>query len=234
MAKTGHPNFDYTCQALWRGNVHNFSITGNHSGTSYAAGPAQTFMEGDLSPMAKSFGPFMCPSIAIVEARYYDGQNSAPVWGATYDTDNPAPSIWGPSGLAYGADPATSYLPLEVCCMLEAHVGTSSTSKPVYCRKFMRGAPTSALGTSGLESVFNIASDGEVAAQAMGDGTWYGGRVYISPTAKQAIGEWEALSQVGNHQVPRGKKRKTAGSDNLQSAAEKLIALAGGIALAGA
>lgn len=238
MAKTGHPNFDYTCQGLWRGVAHKFSITGNHSGTSFSAADAKTFMEGTASPYAKCFSHFQATDIAVVGARYYNGQDSAPVYAAEYDESNPAPEPLTALGDGFtGGATDAYYLPLEVCFMIEAVVGTSSTSKPIYCRKFIRGVPAGALEQSGSETGFTLTTTGTNGVNSMGDGTWYGNRVYISPSARQAIAGWTGQLFPYNHQVPRGRKRKPVTAANRSAASsllEDAIALAGGIALAGA
>lgn len=228
MAKTGHPNFDYTCQGQWRGAAHNFSITGNHSGTSFGQADAQAFMEGTASPYALCFAFFQSPSISVVSSRYYDGQNAAPVFVAEYNTDNPAPTPLTALGTAYGDDPADGYLPLEVCAMIESFVGLGSTSKPVYNRKFLRGVPTSALsgGTDTDSPTINVNATGSTAAAKLGNGSLYGGRVYISPDARSA-NNWVMLSEAGNHQIPRGRKRSSSkATSSALSEAEQLLKLA--------
>lgn len=231
MAKTGHPNFDYTCQGLWRGLTHNFSITGNHSGSSFGAADAKTFMEGDQSPYCLSFAPFQATDITVVGARYYDGQNSAPVYEATYNTENPAPDPLTATGEGLVGGAATGiYMPLECCVMLEAVVGTSKNNKPVYCRKYLRGGPYGGITQEPSGEVqWGISTAGTAAAKAMGDGSWYNSRVYISPSARSAIGTWEVLPQVGNHQVPRGRKRslKTQGSSIVKTIENALNGLPG-------
>jgi hypothetical protein len=217
MAKTGHPNFDYTCQGSWRGATHNFSIVGNHSGTSFGAADAQTFMEGDQSPYCLSFAPFQATGITVVQSRYYDGQNSAPVFEATYDVENPAPDPLTATATGYdGTGEGTgAYFPLEVCCMLEALVGTSKNNKPVYCRKYIRGVPLIAYTDSGdSQLTWAISAAGNTAAKAMGDGSWYGNRIYISPNARSALTTWQALTEPGNHQIPRGRKKTTSSSQS--------------------
>lgn len=238
MAKTGHPNFDYTCEGLWRGVAHNFSITGNHSGTSFSQTDAQTFMTGTLSPYAQSFGPFQSSGIKVVGARYYDGQNSAPVWETTYTTEDPAPTALEATEKAWASSASGYYLPLEVCALLYALVGYNSKSKPVYCRKYLRGIPAQALGeVAGAEQWIGPTADGLAAIAAMGNGSWYGGRYYISPSAQQAVTTWDLDPYCSNHQVPRGKKRKVTSASSgvsAESILEKAIALAGGVVLAGA
>ena len=215
MAKTGHPNFDYTCEGLWRGVAHNFSITGNHSGTSFGATDAETFMTGAASPYALSFAPWQSSGIKVVGARYYDGQNSAPVYEVTYNTESPAPSTLEATEAAWTSEATGYYLPLEVCALLYAQVGFNSKSKPVYIRKYLRGIPPDALGeVAGASQWIGPTSAGTAALAAMSNGSWYNGRIYISPSAGQPMTGWSLDPYCSNHQVPRGKKRKVASTSN--------------------
>lgn len=231
MAKTGHPNFDYTCQGPWRGATHSFHITGNHSGTSFGSSDAQAFMEGSTSPYALSFAPFQSPTIVVVQSRYYDGQNSAPVYEKTYTTENPAPGPLTATGLGVSSAPGTGVLPLEICVMIEAPCGFSSTSKPIYLRKYIRGAPIDGMAEgTGDAAAFQITTAGTAAAAAMGNGDWYQGRIYISPSARQASQTFQALSVPYNHQVPRGRKRSAAAkSASALSQIEKVLLQTAGV-----
>lgn len=237
MAKTGHPNFDYTCQAYWRGALHNFSIVGNHSGTSFGQADAKTFLEGTSSPYALSFGPMQATSIKVTACRYYDGQNSAPVFVDLFNEGNPAPTPLVPTGLGYGSGGGADYLPLEVCTGFSSEVGLGKTSKPIYNRKYLRGVPSDAITYDSHDEMILVPSTaGTAACTAMGDGSWYGGRVYISPNARSA-NNWVINQYPENHQVPRGRKRKATSASSGVSATsilEKAIALAGGVVLAGA
>lgn len=225
MARTGHPNFDYTCQGTWRGKLKTFSITGNHSGTSFGATDAKAFMEGATSPYALSFAPFQATSIAVVQSRYYDGQNPAPVYEAVYNESNPAPAPLVPTGTAFSGGGDADFVPLEVCVMLAAPCGFSSTSKPIYLRKYLRGGCTVGFGIgSGGETKWTFAAPATAAAKSLGDGSWYQGRVYISPNARQASADWQAMVEVYNHQVPRGRKRKVA-TVKTQSEVQQLLNL---------
>lgn len=236
MAKTGHPNFDYTCQGYWRGAIHNFSIVGNHSGTSFGQSDAQAFMEGTSSPFALTFGPLMSSGLSVVASRYYDGQNSAPVFVNLYNTGNPAPTPLVPTGAAWGSDiTLEDYLPLEVCADLSSEVGLGKTSKPVYNRKFLRGVPQGAVGSgTGGETVWGSPAPAAVvtAVAKLGNGDWYGGRTYISPNARSA-NNWLISAYPGNHQIPRGRKAKATSTSsslfndalNLAKAAAEAAAL---------
>lgn len=235
MAKTGLGNFDYTMQASWRGAAHNFSITGNHSGSAFSASDAPTFMTGAASPFALSFAPFLAASgVKCVSARYYNGVDSAPIWEASYSTENPPPANLVPTAAAFsgmGGDPA----PLESVVLLEAEVGQSKTNKPIFCRKYLRGAPLTGMEAEPTGAEWNYdATVAQAAAQAMGNGSWYSNRVYCSPTGKQALGSpWVATPYVGNHQVPRGKKRKAGAGGASSLARQVLTAIDAGAAIGG-
>jgi hypothetical protein len=228
MARTGHPNFVYDMESPWRIGAHRWSLTGNHSGSSFDATDAETFMTGTASPFALSFGPFISPvGTTVVRAAYYDGSTSTPVWEATYTTEDPAPTPLVPTGLAFSSH--TGQLPLETCVILEAQAGLSSRTKPVYLRKYIHAVPIGTIETVGSE--INFTFDGgsvhTAAAHAMGDGSWFGTRVYISPTGRQPLTDaWTPLVAPGNHQMPRGRKRKITTSGSSSSLLSEIEGLA--------
>jgi hypothetical protein len=248
LAKTGHPNFVYEILSPWRVGFHKWGLTGNHSGGSFDATDAQTFMTGAASPFALSFAPFINPLVpssgggqsnTVVRAAYYDGINSAPVWEASYDSVTPAPTHLQPLGTAWQhIGSAIVNDALEVCVVIEARVGTSVKNKPVFVRKYIHGVPTGNINvnTEGLP-IYEFASEATTAAQAMGDGSWFGSRVYVSPKGSQApAASYVPLESPGNHQMPRGRKRKTAAVASGQSALLSLLEQgleSGAIALAG-
>lgn len=211
MAKTGHPNFDYSIASPWRTGPHVWHLVGNHSGSSFNAADAKTFMEGAASPFALSFGPFIEPThTTVVRSAYYDGSTSAPIFTNTYSVDNPVPTPLVPTATAF-TNHGSAIEPLEVCVMLEARAGLSSRSKPVFMRKFIHAIPITNLG-AGAGGVPNwvFTTEAAAAATAMGDGSWFGNRVYCSPSGRQpSSNDWQALVVPGNHQMPRGRKRKS-------------------------
>lgn len=230
MALTGHPNFVYELSSPWRTGLHNWSLTGNHSGSSFDAADAQTFMEGTSSPFALCFGPFISVTdTVVVRSAYYDGHTSTPVWEATYDTDHPAPTPLVPTGVAM--EETSDQMPLEACVVLEALAGLSTKTKPVYLRKYIHAIPAdnTTTGLTGIEWTFASGSGAADAAKAMGDGSWFGSRVYISPTGRQPLSSaWKPLAACGNHQMPRGRKKKkvVGGSSFSLSALEAALAAA--------
>lgn len=228
MAKTGYGNFDYTYEALWRGAPHQFHVGGNHSGAAFNASDAQSFMEGESSVAALSIAPFQSnPGVSVISSRYYNGVQATPVYERIYGEEYPVPEAIRPTMAAYTTGGGGPVLPLEVCVMVESPAGMSKTGKPVYLRKFLRGAPVGALDVSGSgDAIFTIGAEGAAAATAYGDGSWFGERVYIGPSGTQGTStSWIALQQPGNHQVPRGRKRKgsVANSRTLLSSIKTLV-----------
>jgi hypothetical protein len=181
-------------------------------------------MEGTGSPFALCFGVLMATDLSVVASRYYDGQNSAPVFVNDYNTGNPPPTPLVPTAAGYTGSELANYFPLEVCADLSSEVGLGKTSKPIYNRKFLRGVPEGALTfDSHGEALLTLNDTGTAAVSTMGDGSWYGSRVYISPNARSA-NNWLAAAWPGNHQIPRGRKKaSSASTSSALSIAEKTI-----------
>jgi hypothetical protein len=236
MAKTGHPNFVYTMNSAWRTGRHNWTLTGNHSGVAFDAADAATFMTGAASPFALSFAPFIGASgegttggTWVQKVTYYGGSAAAPIYEHEYAAPADTPTALRPTGLAFTV-PASFQDALETCVMMYAPVGFSSTNKPVFLRKYIHAVPTENVAAGGDGGViWSFASSGTVAqaaATAMGNGSWFGTRVYISPSGAQPLStDWAIDGSPSNHQMPRGRKRtvKSGGSSFALSAAKTLI-----------
>lgn len=242
MAKTGHPNFVYAISSPWRTQRHTWSLTGNHSGSSFSGSDAETFMTGSASPFALSFAPFLtaAPSTAetyaefdhqVVRAAYYNGEDSAPVWEADYSSESPPPSTLLPTSTApVSSGPYLSYGSLEACLEMRAPVGLSSTNKPVFVRKFVHGLPSGWVTTNidGVQTI-GLSTAGTAALEAMNNGDWYGSRVYIARSGNQpSASDWIVLP--GAHQMPRGRRKVSAKAG--ASASATLLKLLEGGALA--
>lgn len=228
MAKTGYPNFEYVYTGWWRGMAHNWSLVGNISGEPISEEDAGDFMVGESSPAVLTFAPAIAPGMVLTSARLYDGTKSAPVWFRDYDEETKAPSITDPTGTVYTEANQANYGPLESCLMLEAHAGVSATGKPVYLRKYIRGImPTKiSAGSESAAPTIDLATTAKGVAETMGDGSWWGSRVYISASGRQPpAGNWKFLETPGNHQVPRGRKRLTGtNSSSVGSTIERALA----------
>lgn len=239
MAKTGHPNFVYDVSSPWRTGFKVWSLTGNHSGGSFSASDAETFLTGTSSPWFNSFAAFVgagsvtggVAANSVTRVAYYNGSDSAPVYEQSWDRGT-SPTNLDPTGVAY-TNEATDNETLETCCILQCPVGLSSTGKPVYLRKYIHGIPSGNLTASADGVVLTILAAGTTAAHNMGNGSWFGSRVYCSPTGRQPVSstDWAPLTHPGNHQMPRGRKRKTISAATSESLGDRLLsALAGGAA----
>lgn len=222
MAKSGHPNFVYQISSPWREEPHVWSITGNHSGSSFDAADAESFMLGPASPMAVSYGHFLgtCGDSGattyeqfahqVVAAIYYDGQHSAPVWEEHFGNENPAPTTLLPQGDAYSIRSPENqpYTSLESCATLVAQVGLNSKNKPIFAKKYIHGLPSLAsVVTVGGGVTLPLSSAGVTALEAQSNGQWFGSRVYVTPSGRQPLAAaWTAIP--GQHQMPRGRKKK--------------------------
>lgn len=228
MAKSGHPNCVYKIRSPWREGPHDWSITFNHSGTSFSAADAQTFMTASNSPFALSYAPFLTiypnpgtPSYAayahqVIGATYYDGQNSAPVWEAEYGAENPAPETLWPTGTAYEAfgQATKAWTSLESCATLRAVIGLNSKNKPIYAVKYLHGLPSdvTTVAVNG-GTTLPLSTQGVAALQSQSNGAWSGSRVYITKSGKQpGTASWTAIP--GQHQMPRGRKKRSAKQSN--------------------
>jgi len=237
MAKTGHPNFVYKISSPWRTGRHTWSLTGNHSGSSLSGTAAEDFMLGDDSPFTLSFAPWLTAAGTsgtpvvytdyahqLVEAIYYDGSDSAPVFEQIYDADVPAPSNLWPTGTGWlGEIGRALYTSLESCVTMQAEVGLSKTNKPVLVRKFLHGLPSggSAYNEDGGMSITPTAA-GTTALESMNNGSWYGSRVYIARSGNQpAAAAWTVIP--GQHQMPRGRRKVSAKAG--AAASESLLSL---------
>jgi hypothetical protein len=175
-------------------------------------------MEGTTSPFKLSFAPFIAglgsggtPAISWVSRwAYYDGSASAPLMEKTYAAASDTPTPLKPTGAAF-ASAGSVQESLETCVLLQAQVGVNSKNKPNFCRKYIHGVPSGNVvyGTDSVDVQWNFEPAAATAAAAMGNGSWYLNRVYCSPSGGQAIGAgWVAEPYPGNHQMPRGRKRK--------------------------
>jgi hypothetical protein len=191
-------------------------------------------MTGAASPFALTFAPFICPTgSTVVRAAYYDGAASLPVWEATYSEGSPPPSNLDPLGSAF-THASGIQMGLETCVILEAQSGISDRGKPVYLRKYIHAAVDGNLAMAGDGCPnWDFISSVNTIAQSMGNGTWFGSRVYISPSGRQpAASAWTALVAPGNHQMPRGRKKKVLTGGAGASILSKLEGLAAALAAA--
>lgn len=199
MAKTGHPNFVLQYRCTWRGISKNWAIAASHSGATLSSDQALTFLKA-VDGVVKAFISAAATDVFLDRYAYYNGQDSAPLQEADYDTleDSTAAGWNGPDlyGSAYTGLTA-GVCGAEVCAVLIAPVGESSTNKPVYLRHWVHNVPPSATDGDTLP----LATGAQAIAAQLGDGSLPGNRVLISASGKQ--GTWGVATSFGAHKMSR-------------------------------
>lgn len=233
MARTGHPNTVHDFTSQWRGTPHRWSLTANHSGTSFTTSADQILYLKSLFDIFRIFISASDITTYLSGVRYYDGSTATPIYENLFGDQAAATaagyglgggSVSGTQGEGFtGGETTQLCAGLECCTILQAPVGLSSTGKPVFLKKFIHCAPAS---QPGIVDGPTLSTDGPMYAAALGNGTLYGSRVLCSATGKQ--GDWVVAPGWGNHQMPRRKKKVTSASltsDLLRAAGTALSAL---------
>lgn len=94
----------------------------------------------------------------------------------------------------------------EVCYYARAYLNKSATGKPVYLRKYIHGAQSSADGQS-IPTYSGGVTPATIFAK-WNTGSGPKAVVPIDPTGGQQSSAWELLSQLHTHQLRRGPRRK--------------------------
>lgn len=215
MAKTGHPNVVIDHAILWRGAPHRWSTVYNLSGTTPVSSDQYALMEELLAIENDILPPSVSENSGFLRARFYNGSGGAPTYTINFGVLE-TPSTWAPyaSGTVPWTSVAEGLAPAEVCFNIKTPLtGLSSSGKPVHLEKYFHGVP--AYDSSGeLASGIQTAINSAVAPWASGLAT--GARVVISPSGRQSSSAPTVQPYCGNHQMPRGRKRKSVSSGLLK------------------
>lgn len=191
----------------WRGNPHRWSTVYAFEGTPVAAistADCQTVFDHDSAmcwPGADTDGgPYEC--------QFYDrATGGVPI--ATYSLfDHTSPSAWiAPTGTAWVPGSGSLNAAAESALLVEWRAGFSKTGKPVNLRKWYHMVPEApASGASPQIGAGNLAR-----LQAAAEGM-IGMLSANGLTLGSGTGRFAGLASVnafyGNHQMPRGRKRK--------------------------
>jgi hypothetical protein len=204
-----------TKQAYWRGQQHLFQnaywISGNPGASDMAAVIAELqSIENAVFPTvgggigvgfvrAKGYSPGTGP--ALVEVDYNESESPGTATGFT-----------GPPFPAYYSLNWTNTL--EVCLEVVTPLsGTSSRGKPVSNRKYFRGFGATVAEDQRVTPI-DARDLAVIAATCL---PWKTGMtpsnyVVIGKSGRQASGVPTAQNFLGNHQVPRGRKKKVSSS----------------------
>lgn len=206
-----------TKQAYWRGAAKTFQnsywISGNPSASDFESViDALQQIENKVFPRVNSG-----LGVGFVSAAGYSPGTGPAAVEVPYNPSLAAGSATGFLGPTGGYDFLTFATTLESC--LETRMpleGVSSRGKPVYCRKYFRGIYAGSADDVTNEPIG--AADLSVIASTIlpwktGMGT--NDYVVIGASGRQASAAPTAQPYIGNHQVPRGKKKKATSSSIL-------------------
>jgi hypothetical protein len=228
----GHWYVEVQKQAWWRGVQHlwvnRYVLSGSDPTASQGESVAYYLlqMENKLYPNVEAG-----IGVGFVKASAYKSTGGAPL--ATYYSNESQ----SPSSATGFTGPSSTYATLswqntlEVCLDVRTELtALSSSGKPVYLRKFYRGFLHGGEdnGSTPIASGDLTAIDATLAELQTGIGsTSY---VVIGPSGGLASGAPTAQPHLGNHQIPRGRKRSRA-SETSSAYASGVVA---GAALGGA
>lgn len=218
MAGLGHWYIELEKQGYWRGEQHTWVNRYVMSGSDPSSSDATTVIQALHDIETKIHFPVSSGGgWGFVEGRAYGSGGGYPFATIAWNTSLVPSSATGFTGTVYPSGPAYTPGPLESCLLIETKInGLNSRGKPIYLRKYIRALATN-IGTSTdqlpLPTAFLSAVATAVAPwqTGMGANSW----VVIAVSGRQAASAPTVHNFGVNHQVPRGRKRKTSSSSPL-------------------
>jgi hypothetical protein len=199
----------------WRGAPHQWStqyfFNGSTPGSSewLSIDTALTTMEAAVLFLSTGAGGF-------VAVKGYSTAGGPPVYTRAIG-EVPTPSSWSPyvgsdwssaSGYVYNVE-------AEACVLVSIPLtGLSSKGKPVYARKFLHSVAQPSTSVSGAAASLpaGVVTAMETSLAILNTGFGSGGRRVISMAGRLPSSNPIVEPFLGNHQMPRGRKRKASSS----------------------
>lgn len=199
-------------QAFWRGKPHTWVNRYVMSGDDPSSASAITVMHAIMAIEQQLHASFPAgQGVGFVQLRAYLSTGGAPF---AYVQVNPLATAAGASGFsgATWAGSTQAVAPtLENCMLLETPLlGLSSSGKPLFLRKFYRGAVYGA-EEDYISNTIPGADLAGIKAATAPFFTGLGGTGYqvVSPSALRAVaGPPAPAAYIANRQVPKGRKKK--------------------------
>lgn len=212
MAKgLGHWYVEIEKQGTWRGAVHTWMNRYVMSGVDPTSAQAASTISA-LKNIENALYPQVTAGtgVGFVKGTAYLSTGGAPLTTQGYNTTLAAATATGFSGPTGGYTSLSFAGQLENCLETRTLLtGLSSTGKPVYLRKYFRGFYAGTEDSFGAAPI--LAADITKATGTIAP--WFTGMTTGSYTVIGVSGRQAAIAPtvqvwLGNHQVPRGKKRK--------------------------
>lgn len=194
----------------WRGSVHRWSTVWRFTGALSTANVANATTAMYTMEQKVCYPGVTTHQGGLYEIAVYDhASGGVPILTTTYfDYTNPAGWI-NYTGTAYASPFGTQIATAEVAMLVEWNAGVSSTGKPVRFRKWFHSVPNSTATSGGADVAAGDVTTIKAAIDT-GVATIDGyGAVMGSGSRLAALG-CTVLTHYGNHQMPRGRRRRAS------------------------
>lgn len=202
--------YQLVCRHLswWRGEVHKWSTVWPLVST--AEGVSWTiYLQDQLATVDSQicyFGPDGGEGHLYQADFYSKDLGGMPILTTTYGSDTVPSDGSLPSGGAYVSSTAIMQTPLETCLIVDFSAGLSKSGKPVQFRKYFHAVPQST-ATDGAPDI-SPADRAAVNALAASVNSVIAGSNLLHGNARRLAGDPYVSQWYGNHQMPRGRRRK--------------------------
>jgi hypothetical protein len=192
----------------WRGAVHKWSTVWPFTGTLSAANYSTALLKIHDLEQAVNWGNAAIDGGLFETALYDQAVGGIPVAVQTYfDWTVPGAWIAYTPAIGWSVVPASQLAPAEVAILAEWKAGLSVRGKPVMFRKWFHSAPTPTLvppaadiTPANVTALQAVMTNNLGAIAALGAPMGRGGRLAAAQTIVRPF--------YGNHQMPRGRRRK--------------------------
>lgn len=208
----------------WRGQVHRWSTNYVFFGTPDSPPSAEDCQTMLLWDDQMCYGGNVSES-GTYECAVYDLSKKGTHIAIYTRFDWKDPATWiNPSGAAWTTTGVQKDQTMEVALVVEWAGGLGATGKPVYFRKWYHNVPIS--NPTGAGAQISAADLMSLSAHASGVRGLFGANgLLFGSKAGRIAGSPRILNWYGNHQMPKGKKkRKTAAAVRSDSIVGQLLA----------
>jgi len=192
----------------WRGSVHRWSTVWRFTGSISTGNiPTAVLAIHDLEQKV-GYPGVTTHQAGLYEVALYDHATGGVPLNTTTYFDYTNPSAWiNYSGTAWASPFGAALTNAEVAVVVEWPAGVSTTGKPVRFRKWFHTCPTTAAVTGAND--ISSADLGTIASTINTQVAIVGGLgAPMGNGSRLAATSCNVLGHYGNHQMPRGRRRK--------------------------
>jgi hypothetical protein len=191
----------------WRGNVHRWSTVYHYGGVASPSIDATACHDLLTADSKMCYGTSNADG-GVYSCEIYNADTGGIPLAVYTAFDWTTPGSWvHPGGAGWASSTGDLEPQAEVALLVEYPVGLSRTGKPVTLRKWYHAVPQSLAVAGGVDIPSGIVTSLEAAALELQTTLAPYGLAMNSP-AGRSPGAPVVLPHYGNHQMPRGRRRK--------------------------